>query len=317
MKHLVCILAHKNATHLELLITECLKRGYKVLVHIDKKNRANLLSQSQLVKKHTISQSIDVTRAHITIVKASLLLLNAANGIDYDYLHLISGEDFIVKSKDEFETFFTENKGLNFINHNALPILDKSILDREELFSKYIVFKDRINTDNYSSWYYENGIGLLNTYYFRPGSFGDKLTSFLTPKYQLRKIKKRLATRKIPEKHYYAGSAWFSITKQMAKYLAHETTKSPKFYSYFKNSLFPDETYFHTLALNSPLAHTIINSDLRYIPWDKPVNFGPRPIQISELSDIAKSNGFFARKFDLGKNAKLKEKIYNTLYDTH
>ena len=317
MKHLICILSHKNASHLELLTSECLQRGYEVIIHIDKKNRKQLLQDSELLKKHTLKESIDVTRAHITIVEASLLLLKAAKDVDYDYVHVISGEDFIVKSANCFEAFFSEHKGKNFINNNLLPVNLTTKPQRDKLFSAYAIFKDRIEINNYSSWYYENGLGLLNTHYFRPGSLGDRLIKLLTPTYRLRKIYKRLASRKLPNTHYYAGSAWFSITQQMAEYLIDETIASPSFYCFFENSLFPDETYFQTLALNSPLAHTIINSDLRYIPWDKPVNFGPRPIRISELSDIAKSNGFFARKLDLGKDTKLKEKIYDTLYDTY
>jgi hypothetical protein len=316
MKHLICILAHKNASHLELLTSECLQRGYEVIIHIDKKNRKQLLQDSELLKKHTLKESIDVTRAHITIVEASLLLLKAAKDVNYDYVHVISGEDFIVKSANCFETFFSEHKGRNFVNNNLLPVNLNTEPQRDKLFSACTVFKDRINTDNYSSWYYENGMGLLNTYYVRPGSLGDKLIKLLTPTYRLRKIHKRLARRKLPKKQYYAGSAWFSITKEMAQYLTDETAASPDFYTFFEKSLFPDETYFHTLALNSPLAETIINSDLRYIPWDNPVNFGPRPINISELGDIANSNGFFARKMDLEADTKLKEQIYNTLYDT-
>ncbi len=107
MKHLICILAHKNASHVELLTSECLQRGYEVIIHIDKKNRKQLLQDSELLKKHTLKESIDVTRAHITIVEASLLFFMAVKYIDYDYVYVISGEDFIVESVNCFEAFST------------------------------------------------------------------------------------------------------------------------------------------------------------------------------------------------------------------
>ena len=313
MKHLVAILAHKNGAHLELLIGECEKRGYNVLLHLDAKCRHKLLANHPNLKKYVIADANSVTRAHFSIVEATVSLLKASRSFDYDYFHLISGEDYPTKSELLFNDFFTRNSEKNFINHIAFPV-NKYEQKRSSLFEKYTVFRDRVPLSNYKHAFFKNGIGLVDTYHFKPGSMAAKISSILTPTYQLRKLYQRIFKRKLPKVKYYGGSAWFSITKQMAEYFVEQTEENSSFYKYFNNALFPDEVYFHTLALNSQLKDTVINSDLRYINWDKPINQGPSLLTKEHISEIKNSNGFFARKCDIASNIQLKNAIESQLY---
>jgi len=148
MKHLVAILAHKNGAHLELLIGECEKRGYNVLLHLDAKCRHKLLANHPYLKKYVIADANSVTRAHFSIVEATVSLLKASRSFDYDYFHLISGEDYPTKSELLFNDFFTRNSEKNFINHIAFPV-NKYEQKRSSLFEKYTVFRDRVPLSNY------------------------------------------------------------------------------------------------------------------------------------------------------------------------
>ncbi|PCJ67573.1 MAG: hypothetical protein COA58_00110 [Bacteroidetes bacterium] len=314
MKHFIAILAHKNGAHLELLVKECKKRNYVVRIHLDKKSRSKILKKHPYLLPYTLEQSIDVSRGHFSIVEASMLLLNASNLEEFDYFHLISGEDYITKSEEEFEHFFTGNQGTNFINNTQLPIESEYPKVRSTIFSKYATFKDRVPLTNYQHAFFKNGIGLVDTYHFRPSGLISKVIKWTTPTYQLRQFYLKLFKRKLPKKEFYAGSAWFSVTKDMTLHFSEQTQDTPSLYAYFRNVLFPDEIYFHTIALNSSLKETIINSDLRYINWDKPVQEGPGLLTVEDIYEIKKSNGFFARKCDLANNTKLKEQIENELF---
>jgi hypothetical protein len=309
VKHIVAILAHKNGVHLEIFVQECIKRDYAVLIHLDQKCRAEILQNHHVLEQYVVDQSISVTRAHFSIVQATHALLQASKNVTYDYFHLISGEDFMIKSAQDFDSFFTQNAGLNFINHISIPVAADYTTTRNDIFSQYWIFRDRIPLTNYKHAFFKNGISLVDTTHFRPNSLADKIVKWSTPTYRLRQIYLKLFKRKIPKKDYYAGSAWFSVTRAMAHYFMEQTSTHPSFYNFFSKALFPDEIYFQTLAKNSPMRDTIINSDLRYINWDTPVNDGPSILSTKHLDEILQSNGFFARKMDLATDKEL----HNTL----
>lgn len=305
MKHLVAILAHKNGAHLAILVQECIARGYEVRIHIDRKSRVEIVENFSSLAPYVISQSISVSRAHFSIVQATVALLQASKTIAYDYFHLISGEDFIIKSPEEFDQFFSQNAGLNFMNRISLPVEQDYPSERESLFARYTVFRDRVPISNYMHAFFKNGIGLIDTLHFRPGSTAHYIASWLTPVYRLRRFYQIIFSRKLPNADYFGGSAWFSITAEMAQFFIHQTESNPSFYNFFGKSLFPDEIYFQTLAMSSPWQSTIVNSDLRYINWDKPVNDGPSVLTTEHLDEIQKSNGFFARKMNLAADHEL------------
>ena len=317
MKHLVAILAHKNPAHLELLVKECTDRDYHVLIHLDKKSRESILSDAPSLVKYTVDESIDVDRAHHSILSATYVLLEASLSIDFQYFHLISGEDFIVKSAREFHYFFSKNSGCNFLNHISIPVTTAYSESIDERFKDYTTFQDKMPAKNYMFSFFKNGIGLVDTYHFRPSSMLAKFFKVLTPTYRLRQLYLRIFKRKLPNMDFYAGSAWFSVTKDLATYYTTYRKEKPELYKYLKNGLFPDEVYFQTITMQSKYKKTMVNSDLRYIDWSRPVNDGPSHTTLECIPKIASSNGFFARKFDLARNPKLKEKVYQLFYDTH
>jgi hypothetical protein len=65
----------------------------------------------------------------------------------------------------------------------------------------------------------------------------------------------------------------------------------------------PDEIFFQTILMNSPLSKKIINRKLTYVDW----NFSPAPkvLDDSDLEKVFRSDDFFARKFDLRKDPQI------------
>jgi hypothetical protein len=301
VKHLVAILAHKNPANVAVLIAECIQRNFEVLIHIDAKSREDFMSNPSFSKYSNlvVDQAIDVKRAHFSIVEATQLLMKRGLKVDFDYFHLISGEDIPVKSEIDFATFFEKNKGLNFINHFTIPVTSPYSQVRSEIFNSYSVFKDRLPKENYTYKFFKNGIGLVDTFHFPEVSLLGKQVKKLTRFNTFKKMYHFVAHRNLPILPYVGGSGWFSITKEMVNELVKYSEQNPKIYQYFKHSLFPDEIYYQTIALQSRFKNTIINSDLRYINWNHPKNHGPGFLTLEEVPSIKNSNGFFARKLNL------------------
>lgn len=72
----------------------------------------------------------------------------------------------------------------------------------------------------------------------------------------------------------------------------------------------PDEIFFQTIVLNSPLAHTVVNDDLRYLEWRDPaLAGGPAVLGEHDFRKIMSSSKLFARKFDMTQDAEILELI--------
>ncbi len=303
MKHIVAILAHKNPKQVELLVKRCFELGFEVLLHVDIK-ALDLFNQNKFLYPLIHKRSFNVRRGHFSIVQAAIELMQEANEENFDYFHLISGEDFPIKSKAEFDAFFSKNRELSFVNHFPIPLAKSYEKNREDIFSSFKVFRDRLPQENYAYKFYKNGIGLVDTFHFTEGSLLANVVRYFTRFNSFKRLYHAIAKRKLPQLDYYGGSGWFSINQDLVRLMLAYISANSKTLRYFKHSLFPDEILLQTIALHVG-SENIVNSDLRYINWDKPVNNGPGIITLEEVPKMKQSNGFFARKFDLIKNPEL------------
>jgi hypothetical protein len=312
MKHLAAIAAHKHPEHLSLLIDELLAMDFEVIVHLDRKSKQFMPLQLVDKMRFAIDTSIEVKRGHISIVHSTLALMREAQKRDYDYFHLISGEDFPVKSKKLFAEFFETHNGMCFINSFALPAIDE-YEKRSNFFNADSLLKDQLPKSNYRFKFFKDGIGLVDTYHFQESSFAGKVIGKLTKYGTFVKLYHQLFKRKLPKAKFYAGSAWFSLSKRSVDYILEFTDEQPELLKFMQNSLFPDEIYFQTILQNSELKHTIVNSDLRFIDWSSSNNHGPKNLEENDIELIKQSNAFFARKFNLNKDNRIYKSIKREL----
>ena len=92
----------------------------------------------------------------------------------------------------------------------------------------------------------------------------------------------------------HTGSAHWCLSRDCLEYVV---ARDPEIIRFFRRSAVPDEAFFQTILMSSPLAPTIVNDDLRYIDWseDRP---SPRVLTVLDLEDMDASQALFARKFD-------------------
>ncbi|MFY0642947.1 MAG: hypothetical protein JXR19_00615 [Bacteroidia bacterium] len=313
MKHLVAILAHKAKSQLNYLIDALVEQGFEVIIHLDQKNSAELKTLLGNRVKYCIPQELNVKRGHYSLLLASLHLLEHSMNFDFDYYHLISGEDLPVKSAHGMNELLSITKGASFINHNKLPINSKQEKkEKHTIFKDYSEFKDQIPLSNYEHFAFKNGIGLVNSRQFQENSLFTQLTKKLHGFRSYWKLYHTIFKRKSPPMDYYAGSAWYSLHRDLVKALISKYKTEPHLLEYFKYVGFPDEIFIQSISQNLNYNFPIINSDLRYISWDSRTNQGPSYLN-KEIGDVLKnSNAFFARKWDIASKEEFHQ-IYHYL----
>jgi hypothetical protein len=104
------------------------------------------------------------------------------------------------------------------------------------------------------------------------------------------KIRRRLPAGLVP----YTGFGHWCLSRECLEYVA---TRDPELTRFFRWSSSPDETYFQTLLMSSPLASTIVNDDLRYVDWSEG-GASPKVLTTFDLERMIRSSALFARKFD-------------------
>ena len=92
----------------------------------------------------------------------------------------------------------------------------------------------------------------------------------------------------------YTGFGYWCLSRECLEYVA---TRDAELTRYFRWSSSPDETYFQTILMNSPLADTLVNDDLRYVDWSEG-KASPRVLTRFDLDRMTRSSALFARKFD-------------------
>ena len=95
----------------------------------------------------------------------------------------------------------------------------------------------------------------------------------------------------------FTGSAHWCLSRACLELVRDLESSSPETIEFFHHAAVPDETFFQTVLLNSPLAGTIVNDDLRYIDWSGGGN-SPRVLTSRDLNRLLESQDLFARKFD-------------------
>ncbi len=95
----------------------------------------------------------------------------------------------------------------------------------------------------------------------------------------------------------FTGSAHWCLSRACLEQVAELRTSRPGVVQFFRRVAVPDETFFQTVLLSSPLAGTVVNDDLRYIDWSGGSN-SPRVLTSQDLGVLLESGDLFARKFD-------------------
>jgi len=275
------IIGHKNALQLSRLVGRLEHPNFDVYIHIDKKvdigefrkleNSPNVFLINNRVKVNWGGNS-----TFTAIIKSMHEIFES--GKSYDFINLLSAQDYPLKtSKDIFE-FFMANRERNFISFDA---------------------------SSESKWW-KHAAARYEKYHLTDWSFPGKylvqnVVNILAPKRNFPADMKLYGSEK---------STWWSISGDCARHVIKEASGNKKLNSFLKYCWGTDEFVIATLIMNSTFKAQVVNNNLRYIDWSEG-NANPKILTDKDSSALKKSEMLFARKFDINIDSKILDEIDN------
>ena len=275
--------AYKYLEQLARLVHRLHDAGVGVFIHVDKRSGAI----DALVEATRDLRDVYFLDRHACLwgdfghVAASLKGIEAivARAVGYDYVILLTGQDYPIKTNRQIRDALQQAVGRSFMNYFSLPTSEweGGGLDRIERWHLYA----------------------MNRHFVIP-----------SPRWPF--PKRRFPTGFRP----FGGSSYWCLAWDCVRYVHQFTRANPRFVNFFRHVDVPDELFFQTVLLNSPLGERIVNDDLRYIEWRDVTSGSPSVLTSSDFPAIQASPKLFARKFDATLDAKILDLVDQRLLET-
>ena len=290
MKICYLILCHTNEDQVASLIDQLSDDSVDIFVHVDKKAQGFKLPQRDNVYAVEDSERVDISWGDMGMVRATMKLIDLAieHG-RYDYVALISGQCFPIKTNKEIFDFLNGNKGKNFIDVNLFD---------DPAYSR---MRKRIDL-YYPSFLRKRGLlpkVLKRIYVTLTGGRGRTF---------------KLFRRRLPCGMEFAyGSSWWTLTYDALKWIRDYVRQNEECLDFFENSLNPDESFFQMLFMLSPYSEER-EGILTYLEWEHGGNH-PRVLRECDVKALLSRPEMFARKFDIRVDASAIEVLAQNLKD--
>ena len=277
MKFAYLILVHNQPAQLKRLIERLSAPDVDFYVHVDKKTSIEpFINEIKLTQISFIQKREKVYWGAYSIVQATINGFEEIikSGIEYDYITLLSGQDYPLKSNAAI---------LEFLKINP----DKAFM---EFYSVEDVWKEAIPR--------------LKKYYLTnyPFSGSTKIENL---------INKLLPERRPPNGLVFVGrSQWFSITLEHVKYIVQFIDAHKSIKNFFQFTWGSDEFVLQTILFNSPFKEQMINNNLRLIDWSEGLA-SPKTFTIADADELLRSDKLFARKFNQNVDSKILDLLDN------
>ncbi len=281
MQLVYIISAYKLPDMLIRLVNRLQADDVTFLIHIDKKTSPEISGRMETGLNHF--DNVFFLERHVCYwgdfghVRATLKGIKeiVERAIPCDYAILLTGQDYPLKTNRAIKDFFRQYSGQSFISYGPLPDNNWDVMWRIE------------------RWYYTFlGITIGFPPNFRRGPLRKsdlvkKVNDFFFP------------TRRkfLPDLKPYAGWGYWNLTGEAIRYIDDYINHHPDFVRFFKCSFIPDELFFQTILLNSPLKDKIISNSLRHIDWSGKGKH-PAIFKQADFDALSASSNLFARKFD-------------------
>jgi hypothetical protein len=274
MKIAHLIMAYKEPKQIERLIHKMSYGGNDFYIHVDKKSNSNEFDYLGELKSTRLTQTkLLINWAGYSFTNAIIQCIKEifATGIEYDFVNLMSGQDYPIKTNEYIQSFLGENIGKSFMSYEAYGSLWWS--EAKHRVEKYHL------TDFVFNGHYRI----------------QQLINLLMP------------IRKFPMPYtLYGGSCatWWTISQECAVYIVKFIEENAKLKRFAQLTWAPDEYLIPTIIINSHLRSNVVNNNLRYIDWSLG-GANPKILRDNDLESLKQSDKLFARKFDIKHSAAL------------
>jgi hypothetical protein len=103
----------------------------------------------------------------------------------------------------------------------------------------------------------------------------------------------------------WGGSSWWALSRECTVMLLERIEREPGLKRFFGTVLCPDEMFFQTLVMNSPLRARVLRQNFRHIQWPEQGARNPKVLDESDFERIAAAPAHFCRKLDSRASAGL------------
>ena len=274
------IIAHKNPAQLERLLKAMYHPDFDFYIHIDKKSDIGPFEYlAAMPQVNFIKERIVCNWGGFSLVETAIRSIDEIlkTDIKYDFINLLSAQDYPLKSTEEIHSFFSTRLGQSFISFDS---------------------------SNDTLWWRE-AEQRYKRYHFTDIRFKGK--------YTVEKIvNKILPERKLPPAigHLYGGnrSCWWTLSLECAAYVSDYLKKDQSLVRFLKLTWAADEFIIPTLLMNSPLRDKITAENYRYMDWSSG-QAHPKILTVTDYQNLTTSKMLFARKFDDSIDTEILDKL--------
>lgn len=286
MKQAILVTAYKNLDFLRQMV-EVFNNDYTFYIHLDKKGKysdVDIQALQDNPKVKLLSLKYKVNWGSVDHLKAILYLVEEAlKDKQTEYIHMVTGQDFPIKTPEYMSDFLEKNKGLEFISADRLPAKKwkNGGLDRVKYYSPYEIFNGR----GYGRFF-------IKSFVFLQKIFGVN----------------RKFPASLPE--LYGGIVYWTLTRDAVKYVSDYLEVHPEIMEYFKYTFCSEEILFQSVLMTTDrFKDKIQQHSLRFMVWEYRRGQSPPILDEQDYESIADSDAFFARKFDM----PISEKLYRMI----
>ncbi|GAB3588535.1 core-2/I-branching beta-1,6-N-acetylglucosaminyltransferase family protein [Hymenobacter daeguensis] len=271
------ILAHKAPAQLARLVQALAHPQADLYIHLDQKTDYQPFAHLAALPNVQFTQvRLDVKWGGYSLTQASLEGMREIlhTGRPYDFINLLSGEDYPIKPVAAIHAFLARHLGHSFLEYEAQG----------------------------SAWWQANA-SHFDRYHFTELSFRGR--------YALQRVLNALLPRRRPPLPVlYGGNmgGWYTLSRECAAYVLGFLDARPRLQRFFRYTWGSDEFVVQSIVLNSPLAPTVINNNLRYIDWSGG-GHSPKTFTPADLPALQASARLYARKFDAQQGAAVLEAL--------
>ncbi|QQL48880.1 beta-1,6-N-acetylglucosaminyltransferase [Mucilaginibacter ginkgonis] len=271
MKLVHLILAHSAPAQLERLIRKLAHPDADIYIHLDKKATIDaFIYLEQIENVFFIKDRCRVDWGSFAMVQATLCSFKEIllSGKKYDYLNLLSGQDYPLKSYDTVHKFLKEHPNTAFMNFLMME----------------------------TEW--QEAMPRIEEYHFHHLKISGR---FILQSV----VNSLLPIRSFPGGMIPVGrSQWFTIPLDCVEYIVDFWAGNKKLQRFIKWTWAPDEFIFQTILFNSVHKSKMVNRDLRYIDWSAG-GVSPKTLNITDADKMLASGAFWARKLDMSRDPAL------------
>ena len=268
--HAVLITAYKDFPTLLRMVSRLDPSFFRIFIHIDKRSAigSKEVEQLETLGCHCI-RHYRIRWGAVTHLYAILDLLKlAVRSGNYDYVHIVTGQDYPIAS---VEAFKRKCDGRIFLNYEPLEASPDYVSER---YDRYNVFHALQGGLPFSGTIHKNL---------------DRISTWLQRKLS---IHRRMVA---PYTQLFKGIVWMSFPQAAARKIV-EDRDALTFLNAAKTTYLAEEIYFQTYFLNSELKGLVVNDDLRFTDWTHRNDSVPAYLDESDVDAALASGALFARK---------------------